>query len=238
VIAIVVISLSGSAPVGNERGLTDSGAAGTGSPSAPSPSTATAARASAPEKCKHARKAVVFYRGKFHSHRTRMGAGSQQREISYPRAACSQVRFLAFMWRSRAYVARVSADAILFFRKMREKTLKDFRVTPGNSAWRRAVQEAQRAYPGTDSWLLSCSASEGGWGRWVPNSQGSGVGGWMQMYPSTFWRMWATAKADVTSRGFKVPASAASWYSPLGQALASAWGLTNGRRGEWAGHGC
>jgi hypothetical protein len=221
-------------------GTPGSGAAGAGAASSTPSSNAagTALRVSAPEKCKHARKAVVFYRGQFHSHRARLGAGRPSTKPVVSTSACSQVRFLAYMWRSRAYIARTATEAILFFRKMREKTLKDFSVTPGNSAWRRAVKEAQRAYPGTESWLLSCSASEGGWGRWVPNSQGSGVGGWMQMYPSTFWRMWATAKADVTSRGFKVPASAASWYSPLGQALASAWGLTNGRRGEWAGSGC
>lgn len=60
----------------------------------------------------------------------------------------------------------------------------------------------------------------------------------MQMYPSTFWRMFVAARADVESRGFHVPAEASSWYSPLGQALGSAWGLTHGRRGEWVGSGC
>jgi hypothetical protein len=64
------------------------------------------------------------------------------------------------------------------------------------------------------------------------------VGGCMQMYPSTFWRMFSAAKADVEARGYIVPKSAASWYSPLGQALGSAWGLKNGRRGEWHGPGC
>lgn len=85
---------------------------------------------------------------------------------------------------------------------------------------------------------MSCSASEGGHGRWVPNSQGSGVGGWLQFMPGTFWRMYGAAHADVTGRGFLIPRSAASWYSPLGQALAGAWGVMNGRRHEWAGHGC
>jgi hypothetical protein len=149
--------------------LSSSGAADTPSSSADSRARTEAVRVSAPEKCKHARKAVVFYRGQFHAHRARLGAGRPTKPASTA-AACSQVRFLAHMWRSRAYIARVSADAVLYFRKVRSKTLKDFRVTPGNSAWRRAVQEAQRAYPGTDSWLLSCSASEGGWGR-------GGVGG-------------------------------------------------------------
>lgn len=104
--------------------------------------------------------------------------------------------------------------------------------------WRTAVRITQGPYPGTDGWLLSCSASEGSWGEWVPNREGSGVGGWMQMFPSTFWRMYNAAVADLRSRGFVIPESSASWYSPLGQALASAWGVTHGRRGEWAGSGC
>ena len=116
--------------------------------------------------------------------------------------------------------------------------LRDFRVGPGQNAWQRAVSEVQRPYPGTEGWLLSCSASEGGWGRWVPNSQGSGVGGWLQFMPGTWAGFFRHAEDDVTSRGFQVPSSAASWYSPLGQALAGAWGITHGMRHHWAGAGC
>lgn len=119
-----------------------------------------------------------------------------------------------------------------------ERSLRDFEVRPGYSGWQRAVREVQRAYPGTDGWLLSCSASEGGWGRWVPNSQGSGVGGWLQFMPGTFSGFVRHAIADVRSRGFLVPESAWSWYSPLGQALAGAWGVTNGKSHHWVGHGC
>lgn len=121
---------------------------------------------------------------------------------------------------------------------LRLRTLRDFEVRVGSNAWLRAVEEAQRPYPGTSSWLKSCSSTEGGWGRWVPNNQGAPPGGWLQFYESTFWRMWATAKADVQARGYRLPSSAASWYSPLGQALAGAWGLTNGRRHEWNSSGC
>lgn len=109
---------------------------------------------------------------------------------------------------------------------------------PGYSGWQRAVEEVQKVYPGTKGWLLSCSASEGGWGRWVPNSQGSGAGGWLQFMSGTFWRMYDAAHSEVRSKRFIVPRSAASWYSPLGQALAGAWGVTHGRSHEWYGHGC
>lgn len=122
--------------------------------------------------------------------------------------------------------------------------LKDFEVADGNNAWRRAVREAQKVYPETENWLLSCSSSEGGHGRWVRYGGGSyyegysGVGGWMQFMPGTFWRMWGAARADVTARGYKLPSTADSWVSPLGQALAGAWGVLNGRKHEWAGAGC
>jgi hypothetical protein len=138
------------------------------------------------------------------------------------------LRWIKRTWAGRAHRAW----------KVRVHTLRDFEVAAGSNAWLRAVDEAQRPYPNTASWLISCSASEGGHGRWVPNSQGSGANGWLQFMEGTFWRMFWAAKADVESRGYRVPASAASWYSPLGQALAGAWGLTNGRRHEWAGHGC
>jgi hypothetical protein len=139
------------------------------------------------------------------------------------------LRYLKRTWAKRAHRA---------WERLERRTLRDFRVGAGQNAWLRAVEEAQRPYPGTSSWLISCSASEGGHGRWVPNSQGAPPGGWLQFYESTFWRMWGAAKADLERRGFIVPSSAASWYSPLGQALAGAWGVTNGRRHEWAGAGC
>lgn len=106
-----------------------------------------------------------------------------------------------------------------------------------------AIDEVQKAYPETAWWLSSCSSSEGA-GRslsqneFVMNHQGSGAGGWLQFMESTFWRMYEAAKADLEARGFVVPPESASWSSRIGQAMAGAWGLTHGRRGEWSGGGC
>lgn len=144
-------------------------------------------------------------------------------------------------WQRSCRLARASYTLHLTMLTVAKRKLE--RELPETNDWRTAVRIAQRVYPNTEDWLLSCSASEGSWGKWVPNREGSGVGGWMQMYPSTFWRMWGAgsyvgAIDDMAARGFVWPESAASWYSPLGQALASAWGLTHGRRGEWHGSGC
>lgn len=109
------------------------------------------------------------------------------------------------------------------------------------------MREAQRPYPGSEGWLMSCSASEGGWGRWVGYSGVSyssaleasdTVGGWLQFRPSTFSGFNRHALDDVQRRGFIVPSSTSSWLSPLGQALAGGWALRNGLTHHWAGHGC
>lgn len=127
--------------------------------------------------------------------------------------------------------------AILARMNARLRSLQSSRI-PETSDWLTAVKVVQRVYPGSSGWLISCSASEGGHGGWVPNRQGSGAGGWMQFLSGTFWRMYVAARADASARGFRVPASSAAWDSPIGQALAGGWGWTNGRRGEWMGAGC
>lgn len=155
-----------------------------------------------------------------------------QHGSSHDRAAtCERARHLAQRWVGRAFATRKQSERWLAARTLREQR-----------AWFAAIDEVQRAYPGTKDWLVSCSLTEGA-GRsldapFVMNHQGSGAGGWLQFMESTFWRMFTAAKADVEARGFIVPRSAASWSSRLGQALAGAWGVTNGRRGEWSGSGC
>lgn len=105
------------------------------------------------------------------------------------------------------------------------------------------MREVQKAYPDTEWWLRSCSSTEGA-GRnlsinyFQMNHQGSGAGGWLQFMESTFWRMYWASVEDLKARGFSFPENTASWSSRLGQAMAGAWGLTNGRRGEWHGSGC
>lgn len=121
------------------------------------------------------------------------------------------------------------------------------RVLPAVNDWLTAVRVVQRVYPGSQAWLESCSGGEGGHGLWVWNggapigsaSHGSGAGGWLQYMVGTFWHDFGRALADARARGFVVPASAASWSSPLGQALAGGWAYGNDRpSGKWTGGGC
>ncbi len=108
-------------------------------------------------------------------------------------------------------------------------------------SWRGAVAVVARYFgPRVAAWELSCSrqGSEGGWGAWVLNTQGSGAGGWLQFMQGTFDGVIGKAIAAARSLGLAVPASARSWYSTLGQALAGAEMLREGRRDEWSGWGC
>jgi hypothetical protein len=105
-------------------------------------------------------------------------------------------------------------------------------------SWLGAVALVEHYFPGSRSWLLSCSASEGGWGRWVPNIQGAGAGGNMQFLSSTFYANVDAAFSSARRRGLRLPASARSWYSPVGQAVTGAHMLSIGQRGQWVGNGC
>lgn len=61
----------------------------------------------------------------------------------------------------------------------------------------------------------------------------------MQYFSSTFWRDYSRAASDLRARHFVIPPSAASWYSPLGQALAGGWAYYHERpSGKWLGRGC
>lgn len=155
------------------------------------------------------------------------------------------------LWSERAYKAwklRV---------KLERLTLHDFAFAPGNDAWRKAVREVQRVFPGTESWLLSCSAAEGGWGRWVGyGGQGYSVwlrdsdtvGGPLQFRWSTFKGMYRHALDYVRARGFRVPghlqdpSNDVAWRSALGQALAGGWARYTGNDdAHWSaswGNGC
>jgi len=106
--------------------------------------------------------------------------------------------------------------------------------------WHSAVVYVQQWFPGTAEWLLNCSSSEGGHGQWVPNRQGSGAGGWMQYMSGTFYADYNAAVAYLRSRGVTVPSSTASWYSPLGQAIAAGWARYTGHTppGKWTGANC
>jgi hypothetical protein len=186
-----------------------------------------------PERCYPARAAVPYYRTLTHTWQALRG--SERLAGPGPRVrgrSCGFARYAASEWQGRARAAKDT-----YYRWKEERTLKE------QATWIRAIREAQRAYPGTEGWLRSCSATEGA-GRSLSinyfqmNHQGSGAGGWLQFMHSTFVRMFSAAHADVTARGFLVPPSAHSWSSRLGQALAGGWAARNGGTGEWSGSGC
>jgi hypothetical protein len=114
---------------------------------------------------------------------------------------------------------------------------------PWTTDWQTAVNIVQRDWPGTASWMLSCSGAEGGHGIWVWNggapysspNHGSGAGGWMQYMEGTFWGQFRPALALARAEHLALPPpQAASWTSALGQAFAAGWGYTHGRS-AWAG---
>jgi hypothetical protein len=115
-------------------------------------------------------------------------------------------------------------------------------VLPWTSDWMTAVRVVQRPFPGTSSWLLSCSRAEGGHGGWVRNRQGSGADGWMQFRSGTFYTYVGSAFSAARRRGFAVPRRAYSWYSALGQAVTAGYMRWSGLdASHWSaswGRGC
>lgn len=176
--------------------------------------------------CLDARRALTYYRMKRHKWMTLRGVKNKL-ELAQPKG-CAQVRLKVKKAQANAKLERLRYTRwVTSTYTLRER-----------QRWLDAVEEAQKAYPGTAWWLKACSADEGGWGRWVPNSQGSGAGGWLQFMHGTFVGFNRHALDDVKKRGFYHPESARSWYSPLGQALAGAWGYKNGYSYHWEGSGC
>lgn len=141
------------------------------------------------------------------------GAGVLRRELRFHRAA-----------------ARWQASRLEHVRALRAVglALRDYAS---------AVRYVERWF-GPQPFLWSCPRSEGGFGGFVMNRQGSDAGGWLQFMPGTFWSVIGDAVARARARGMLVPAAAVSWTSPLGQALAGVEMLRDGRRGEWVGSTC
>jgi hypothetical protein len=159
-------------------------------------------------------------------------------------------RYLASVFRVKA-----RAERVRFRRWVEAHTLRDFAFGPGRNAWLKAVDEVQRVFPGTSSWLLSCSAAEGGHGRWVgyggqPYStylrDSNTVGGPMQFRFGTFTGMFRRGAEHARAHGFRLPAHLSdrttAWRSALGQALAAGWARYTGNDdAHWSaswGRGC
>lgn len=185
--------------------------------------------------CPYAHLAVSFYRSRF-------TYWTLQRDARIPSwrkpRSCADARYLATVWAKRSFASRRQTE--YYWQEIRRRTLRDFIVAEGNSAWHKAVREAQKVYPGTESWLLSCSSAEGGHGRWVTYGGGSDyqwaadnyvVGGWLQFKYPTFLGMFRHAREDLNHRGFLIPSGLqgiTAWRSPLAQALAGGWARYTG----------
>lgn len=146
---------------------------------------------------------------------------------------CAHVAYAVDSWREKAREAR---QAFLRWRES-QWLIKE------QGSWEDAVQLVQRFYPGTSSWLWSCSGAEGGHGRWVTYGGGSYypgfedryiVGGPMQFKWPTFKGMYRRAVDDLRSQGYRFePAIADSddvqaWLSYTAQALAAGWARYTG----------
>lgn len=108
------------------------------------------------------------------------------------------------------------------------------RMLPYTADWVTAVRIVQRIYPSTESWLLSCSAGEGGHGGFVMNHQGSGASGWLQFMSGTFYGHAPSAFAHVRSLGFILPESLSIRIdSPMAQAITGAYMRTHGMSSHW-----
>lgn len=180
---------------------------------------------------------VAFYRQRYSAWRE-----VRDLETPYPAGrkpnSCADAHYLAEVWVDRAQYERNVTE-----KWVEAHTLDDFVVRDGNRAWHKAVREVQKVYPGTESWLLSCSWSEGRHGRWVsyrglytPEYAAANyiVGGWMQFKWPTFRGMFRHALDDLRARDFMVPSELrdpqvlSAWTSPLAQALAAGWARYTG----------
>jgi hypothetical protein len=148
---------------------------------------------------------------------------------------CAHTLWLAKEWKARSWRARQAFHSWL----SAQWVLKDTAFSPGNHAWHRAVEEVQKVFPGTESWLLSCSAAEGGHGRWVGYSgvgystwlrDSDTVGGPMQFRFSTFTGMYRRGVDHAVGKGYRVPRMdmTSAWRSALGQAIAAGWARYTG----------
>lgn len=206
-----------------------------------------------PERCLSARTGVSFYRSATHTWQLLRGAEKLAGPAPRVRGkSCQWARYAVGVWIERTQAAKRS-----YRRWLRERTLRDFTFKPDYPAWRNAVEEVQRVFPGTEGWLLSCSAAEGGHGRWVGYGgqdystwlrDSDTVGGPLQFRWSTFKGMYRHGLEYVLGRGFRVPEhlkdpdNDVTWRSALGQAIAGGWARYTGNdNSHWSaswGRGC
>jgi len=161
-------------------------------------------------------------------------------------------------WQRSCTIARASYKLHLTLAVAAERKLN--RELPLPNDWATAVRVIQRVFPGTESWLMSCSGAEGGHGRFViygggsyyPGAEhaqtfhGDMVGGPMQYMWGTFRGHYRHGLDSLRSRGFQVdlpsPDDVRAWLHPLAQAIAAGWARWSGNDdSHWSaswGDGC
>lgn len=188
-----------------------------------------------PERCKHARLAVSHYRNATWSWQHKRDGELADRTPLASGKSCHWVRYAAGVHKDRARVAHRSYE-----RWAAEHLLRD-------GSWLHAVDEVQRVFPGTESWLLSCSDAESNHHHWVGYSgvpystwlrDSNTVGGYMQFRFGTFTGMYRAAIDYITDLDYRVPETLSdwsslsgltrAWRSALGQALAAGWARYTG----------
>lgn len=146
--------------------------------------------------------------------------------------AARHVKCWEVPWQRSCTVARASVR--LHTALSKRATYLANRMLPYSADWVTAVRIVQRVYPGTESWLLSCSSGEGGHGGFVMNHQGSGASGWLQFMSDTFYGHAPAAFSHVRSLGFILPESLSiSIESPMAQAITGAYMRTHGMSSHW-----
>lgn len=150
-------------------------------------------------------------------------------------------RLLAAIVRNHRWLYRESV------RDQAEARARMWLVLPETRDWLTAVAVVQRVFPGSAWWQIACSSSEGGHGAWVYYGRlpypkygpWRTPGGPMQYMQGTFWGDFRAALTKARERRFVVPRSAHSWFSMLGQALASGYAYHYNRPpGKWTGWRC
>lgn len=175
------------------------------------------------QRCRYTVGRVKAHRSLVWELQARLGVRRTPISRSQKIRSCGYARWVERLWWQRVVSLRREAR---------------WRILPEAHDWSVAVDVTQRVFPGSKGWLLSCSASEGGHGGFVWNHQGSGAGGWLQFLRGTFERHVDDAISIAKHRGFRLPASTRSYYSPLGQSLTGGYMWNRGWTGQWYGSGC
>lgn len=127
------------------------------------------------------------------------------------------------------------------------RSLQTAYVVSTSTTWTSANAIVRHYFGNTIAdWEWSCSSTEGGHSgfTWFDHlsypkyGYSKTPGGQLQFMGGTFDSVILRALDSARSRGLVVPSRYATFYSPVGQAVAGAQMILDGRRGEWTGAGC